>query len=196
MNPACRHLGAALLGLPLLTVAPAAGPPSVRVVSPPPNAVLPSGRCTVICQGGPAELTVDGRPQPWGAFAEPLHVARLRLAPGRHELRVGGRTLAVWVEGDPAPAGWTGRLHPLGAGADACGVCHETGTRGGLTGVGAVKPFSACLTCHSPAQFEAKHAHPLEPLRDCGSCHASHGAALKGLIKAPAKKLCAACHDS
>lgn len=196
MKPCPGRGGAALLGLALLAVGPAAGPAPVVVVSPPANAVLPSGRCTVICKGAPGDLAVDGRSQPWGPFAEPLRVARLRLDPGRHELRVGGRTVAVWVEGEHAPAGWTGRLHPIGAGADACGRCHETATRDGLTAAGPVKSFAACLACHREAQVQAGHAHPLDPLRHCGSCHAPHGSAYKGLLKAPAKTLCAACHDS
>jgi len=195
MKPRLRRLGAVLLSLPLLAVAPAAGPPAVQVVSPPPNTVLRSRRCDVICQG-PAELTVDGRPRPWAAFAAPLHVARLRLGPGRHELRVGDRAVAVWVEGDRAPDDWAGRQHPIGAGADACGRCHETGTRGGLTAVGPLKSPGVCLECHRAAQVEAAHAHPLEPLRHCVSCHSPHGSSYKGLLKAPAKKLCASCHDS
>jgi predicted CXXCH cytochrome family protein len=196
MTARLRHLGVVLLCLPLLAGAPAAGPPPVQVVSPPPNAVLPSGRGYVICKGGPADLAVDGRPHPWAAYAEPLHVARLRLDPGRHDLRIGDRTVSVWVEGDRAPEGWTGRQHPLGVGADACARCHETAARHGLTAVGPVKSFSACLECHRAAQVEARHSHPLEPLKHCGSCHSPHGSSYKGLLKAPAKTLCAACHDS
>jgi predicted CXXCH cytochrome family protein len=191
----CR-LAAILAGLGLFALAPAAGPPPVRVISPPTGAVLPSGRCCVICTGGPADLAVDGRPQPWGAFAEPVRAAQLRLDPGRHELRIGERTVSVWVGGDPPPERWNvARVHPLGAGADACAGCHETTRRDGLTAVGPVKSFSACLGCHRPAEFEAKHAHPLKPLEHCGSCHTPHGSTYKGLLKEPAKKLCAACHD-
>jgi predicted CXXCH cytochrome family protein len=195
MRNRLRCLAALLLCLPLLAVAPAAGPTPVRVISPPPNTVLPSDRCYIICKG-PADLAVDGRPEPWAPFAEPLHVARLRLEPGRHELRIGDRTVAVWVEGGRAPDGWTARQHPLGAGADACGRCHETAVREGRTAVGPVKSSDVCLECHRAAQFEAKHSHPLEPLRHCGSCHAPHGTSFKGLLRAPAKTLCAACHDS
>jgi predicted CXXCH cytochrome family protein len=195
MKTRLHRLGAVLLCLPLLAVAPAAGPPPTQLVSPPANTVLPSGRCYVICKG-PADLTVDGRAQPWAAFAEPLHVARLRLDPGRHELRVGDRTVAVWVEGDEAPAGWTGRQHPVGAGADACARCHETAAHDGLTAVGPFKSSGVCLECHRPAQFEAGHSHPLEPLKHCESCHSPHGSSNKGLLKAPAKTLCASCHDS
>ena len=107
-----------------------------------------------------------------------------------------GAAVAVWVEGGRAPDGWTARQHPLGAGADACGRCHETAVREGRTAVGPVKSSDVCLECHRAAQFEAKHSHPLEPLRHCGSCHAPHGTSFKGLLRAPAKTLCAACHDS
>jgi predicted CXXCH cytochrome family protein len=192
-----RRLASAVVGLTLLTLAPAAGPDPALVISPPGNAVLPAGPFYVICKGGPADLAVDGRRQAWGAFTGPVRAARLRLGPGHHEVRVGQRTVALWVEGRPAPRDWAPvRLHPLGAGADACAACHQASRRDGRTAVGPVKSFAACLECHKPAQFELKHAHPLEPLKHCGSCHAPHGAPHKGLLKAPAKQLCAACHDS
>jgi predicted CXXCH cytochrome family protein len=184
-----------LLAPALVTVAPAAGPASVRVVSPPANAALRAGPFWVICKGPAGSLSVDGRPRPWGAFAEPVRAVRLDLWPGRHEVRVGGQSVAVWV-GEGAPPEWAGRPHPIGEGAAGCGGCHETAARDGLTAVGAVRPFSSCLECHPPSAFEAKHAHPLAPLKDCGTCHAPHGTASKGLLKAPAKKLCASCHDS
>jgi predicted CXXCH cytochrome family protein len=88
------------------------------------------------------------------------------------------------------------RLHPIGARADACGACHPTSRQDERTVVAAVTSFAACLDCHPPAQFEARHSHPLDPLKHCGTCHAPHGSAHKGLLKAPVKQLCAACHDS
>jgi predicted CXXCH cytochrome family protein len=126
-----------------------------------------------------------------------VRAARLRLGPGRHQIRVVGRSLAVWVGGEPAPEGWQpSRQHPTAAGPDRCAGCHEKGLPGAPTAVGKALPPTACQACHQPAQFEVKHAHPLEPLRDCTSCHAAHGSPRKGLLKAPAKTLCAACHDS
>jgi predicted CXXCH cytochrome family protein len=198
MRARAYTLAAIPVGLLLFTVAPrAAGPTPVRVISPPASAVLPSGHGYVICTGGPADLVVDGRPRPWGAFAGPVRAAKLRLAPGRHELRIGEWTVSVWVGGDPPPQGGrTARVHPIGTGADACASCHETARRDGLTAVGHVKTFGACLECHRPAEFEAAHAHPLKPLEHCGSCHAPHGSPYRSLLKEPAKKLCAACHDS
>jgi predicted CXXCH cytochrome family protein len=198
-----KHLraGALLLG-PALFAVPGlltADPPAAAVIAPPDHAALSSGNFYVICRGGAGGLTVDGAPRAWGQFAGPLHAARLRLEPGAHELRVGNRKVAVYVTaaGKEAPAGWEAyRLHPIEAGADACARCHETARRDGLTEVGAVKAFSACLECHKPAEFEAKHSHPLDPLRHCGSCHAPHGSPRKGLLRAPAKKLCAECHES
>jgi predicted CXXCH cytochrome family protein len=194
---ACAYrLSVILVSLLLFTLAPrAAGPPPIQVISPPANAVLSSGRFYIICKGGPADLVVDGRPQPWGAFAKPVLAAKLQLTPGRHELSIGERSVSVWVEGTPSPEGWSAAgVHSIGA--DACASCHETTRRDGLTAVGRVKSSSACLECHRPAEFEAKHAHPLKPLEHCGSCHTPHGSPYKGLLREPAKKLCAACHDS
>jgi predicted CXXCH cytochrome family protein len=178
---------------------PAAAPAPVPLVSPRERAFLCSGELYVICKGDTGDLAVDGAARPWGAFAEPLHVARLRLAPGAHELRVGGRKVAVCIaeEGQKAPAGWEAyRLHPIEAGADACARCHETGRREGRTEVKAAKPSTACLECHNGAEFEAKHSHPLDPLKHCASCHAPHGSPNQGLLKGPVKKLCAECHES
>jgi len=189
-------LGIILVAPVLVALARAAAPAPVEVISPPGNTVLPAGPIHVICKGEPGELVVDGRPRSWGPFVAPLRVAVLRLGPGPHEIQIGPRTLAVQVGEGLPPQGWgEGRLHPITAGADGCSRCHETGQHDGLTAVGPVN-FTTCLECHRPTEFEAKHAHPLEPLKHCASCHAPHGSSLKGLLKAPAKKLCAACHDT
>jgi predicted CXXCH cytochrome family protein len=175
-----------------------ADPSSSAIVAPPDHAILSSGNCYVICKGDAGGLTIDGAPRAREPFAAPLHAARFRLRPGKHEVGIGDRKLAVWVasEGKEAPAGWKAyRLHPIGAGTDACARCHETARRDGRTEVGAVRGLSSCLECHKPAEFETKHSHPLDPLRHCGSCHAPHGSPYKGLLKAPVKKLCAECHD-
>ncbi len=199
------HAGALLLVPALVAVVPglltaeAPAPTAPAVISPPERAVLSSGDFYVICKGDVGGLAVDGESRPWGPFAEPLHVVRVRLTPGTHEVRVGDRKVAVCVaaEGQEAPAGWeTYRLHPIEAGGGACGRCHETAQRDGRTEVKGPKPFAACLECHKPAEFEAKHSHPLDPLKHCGSCHAPHGSPRKGLLKPPVKKLCAECHDS
>jgi len=192
-----RHTGAVLLGLTLLTLVSGADPGFVEIVSPPGNAVLPAAPFYVISKGEPVDLVVDGRPQAWEPFAGPARAVRLCLKPGHHEIRVGKYKLAVLVKDrQAAERGEFVRLHPIQAGADGCSACHQTSQRHELTVVGSVKPFAACLECHPPAQFEAKHAHPLEPLKHCASCHAPHGSLHQGLLKAPAKKLCAACHDS
>jgi predicted CXXCH cytochrome family protein len=190
-----RRVGSVVFGLTLFTLVPASGPGPVEVISPQAGAVLPPTPFYVIARGGPAALMVDGKPQPWGPFAEPVRAARLHLGPGRHEIRVGTHTVAVSVRDEPTPPGEGIRPHPVGAG-DGCGACHQTERRDGLTVVGSPKSFAACLECHRPAQFELKHAHPLEPLKHCGSCHAPHGGSHRGLLKAPVKKLCSACHDS
>ncbi|MFO0928334.1 MAG: cytochrome c3 family protein [Gemmataceae bacterium] len=193
-----RRLSAVGLLLTLWAVAWAAPPADrVKVVSPPANAVLPAGPVDIIATGGAAELAIDGKERNWGTFAGPKRAARVRLTPGRHEIRVGDQTVAVWATGQPPPAGFQpARVHPIAAGTTGCAACHETTTVAGKTTVGAAKGGGGCLECHQPDQFEHKHSHPLDPLRNCASCHAPHGAAHKGLLKAPAKKLCGACHDS
>jgi predicted CXXCH cytochrome family protein len=191
-----RCLGAILLGLPLLTVALAAGQRSAEVICPPAGAVLAAAPFYVIVRGGSADLTVDGKARTWAPASGLVRAARLRLEPGRHEIRVGTRALTVTVLGaHEAPTGELLRLHPIGAGKESCGTCHQTARRNDAIELGAAQP-SACLACHRPAEFELKHAHPLEPLKHCASCHAPHGSAHRGLLKAPVKKLCAACHDS
>lgn len=192
--------GAAVLALTLLALCRAAAPPTPgtdELISPPAGAVLPAGPVDVIYRGAPAGLQLDGRDRAWGPFAGSVRAARVRLTPGRHELRVGGRSVVVWGEGTPAPPEFkAARVHPIAPGAQGCAACHETDSLNGQTVVGTPKPTANCLECHSPDQFELKHSHPLDPLRNCTSCHAVHGAAHKGLLRAPAKKLCAACHDA
>jgi len=194
-------LAPALFVVPGLLTADAPVPEKSRpaVISPPDHVVLSSGNFYVICKGNAGELMVDGAARPWAAFAEPLHAAGLRLAAGTHEIQIGDRKVAVCVagDGDPRPAGWgIYRLHPIGTGADACGRCHETAQRDGLTQLQESKGFAVCLECHKPTEFEAKHAHPLDPLKHCASCHALHGSSRKGFLKAPVKKLCGECHES
>jgi len=175
--------------------APAVRKSAPAVISPPDHGVLSTGSFYVICKGDAGDLTVDGAARPWAAFAEPLHVAHLRLTPGTHELAIGERKLTVCIadEGKAGPAGRDAYyVHAI----LACGRCHETAQRDGRTEVKAQKAFSACLECHKSAEFEAKHSHPLEPLKHCAFCHAPHGSPRKGLLKAPVKKLCAECHES
>jgi predicted CXXCH cytochrome family protein len=190
------HTGAVWLGLLLLSLASGAAPDAIKVISPPENAVLPAAPFYLICKGS-AELVVDGRRQPWGPFTEPVKAVCLNLEVGRHEIRVGKHQSTIVIK-DPKSLkmGEFVRLHPIRAGVEGCRACHETDQRRDATVVGTVKPFAACLDCHSPAQFELKHAHPLEPLKHCASCHAPHGSIHKGFLKAPAKQLCAACHES
>ena len=137
------------------------------------------------------------RAAPWGAFAEPLKVAHVRLDPGQHEIRIGDRKLTVRIGGKGESEGWeTYSMHPTAARGIGCGNCHQTSERGGQTVIEAPKPFSNCMECHKATAFEAAHSHPLDPLKSCGSCHHLHGAPGKSLLKAPVKKLCADCHES
>jgi predicted CXXCH cytochrome family protein len=62
--------------------------------------------------------------------------------------------------------------------------------------VGELRDNDACLACHATADLEAGHSHPLEPIKHCERCHALHGSARKGLLKAPAKQLWDEYHKS
>ncbi len=175
------------------------------MIAPRGKAVLASGDFYVICRGGQPDLAIDGIGRSWDPFADPLKVARLHLEPGQHEIRIGDRKIAVRVGGKGGADGWeTYAMHPIAKRGNACGNCHQTSERRTAHGVSgqsevaveAPKPYTACLECHKPLEFEAVHSHPLEPLKHCGSCHHLHGSPVKGLLQAPVKKLCAGCHDS
>ena len=56
-------------------------------------------------------------------------------------------------------------------------------------------PGEACGNCHKTEDFAITHEHIEPPLRNCAMCHTVHGALHDALLKAPAKKLCAECHD-
>ncbi len=172
----------------------------VKIVFPPDRAVLLAGTFNVIVKGGQGSLSVDGQPQPWDAFAPPLRVTRIGVTPGLHEIRIGDRKVAFSVglseEEHDGPKDWPiYRFHGIPAFV-RCSVCHETSQKDGLASVAGLKGAKACFACHKVAEFEARHSHTLKPLEHCQNCHALHGSARKSLLKAPVKKLCAACHDS
>ncbi len=147
-------------------------------------------------------LEADGQAVEWEPFSPPLRVAHVSLYPGRNRLQIGDRQLEVFVartiDKPGAPDGWeVCRTHPMqGQGAKRCADCHQTQQTAAGTSVGELKSYKACFECHPAVEFELIHSHPLEPIEHCQMCHSMHGSSRKSLLKAPAKKLCAECHDS
>jgi len=180
---------------------PSPSPPAdVKIIFPPPNAVLLVGTFYVIVKGE-GELFVDGQRQPWEPFAPPLRVAKVGLYPGLHEIRVGRRTISFSValneEEFEGPRNWPlYRLHTISA-HQQCEACHVVSrSAGGLASIEGLKGPSACFACHRRTDFEARHSHPFPPLEHCQNCHALHGSPRKSLLKAEPKTLCAECHDT
>ena len=195
---------AALPGLPAST--PGEGEAgALRILFPADQSVIETGRFELICvvadnaKGAP-RLRIDGKPGRWQPYVPPVFVARLDLTPGRHAIAIGSTKLQVHVRGsDPPPeaAEWpVFRSHPGGAdGWKDCRACHEVTEQNGRQSLGALREPSACQECHSAEDFQLAHFHPEKPLAGCHQCHALHGSAAKSLLKGPAKKLCAVCHD-
>ena len=200
---ACAVLGCLLVGFAAEVVCeePANGSADgLRMVFPPNRSVLLSGEFNLICTAKQDSLEADGEIVDWDAFKPPLGVARLMLYNGRSKIRIGKEQLEVFVASDAekpgGPEGWQlCRNHPISR-KKRCGACHETTEQAGLTGVGELKSYKACFECHESVEFELTHSHPLEPIEHCQMCHSLHGSSRKALLKAPAKKLCAECHDS
>ena len=171
-----------------------------EMIFPPDRSVLEAGNFDVICKTNGGTLEVDGEVIDWQAFKPPLRVAHVSLYSGRNSLKIGDKQVEVFVAGDPddpgGPAGWPlVRNHQISR-KKRCTACHETKLQGELTEVGELKSYEACFKCHELVEFEAAHAHPLEPIEHCQMCHSPHRSKEEFLLKAPAKKLCGECHDS
>lgn len=144
-------------------------------------------------------LRVDGEPVDWEPYALPVRSARLTLEPGKRIIEIGDQRLEVFVargEVEP-PEDWpVFRTHPTNSGPwRDCGACHEMTETDGLKRVGELKGHESCFACHDAARFPEIHAHPEDPLFDCGMCHSIHGSQRELLLRAPVKELCAKCHD-
>jgi predicted CXXCH cytochrome family protein len=139
-------------------------------------------------------LRVDGTERAWQLSAGRARRASLELAPGEHEVAIEDKRVHFTVT-DNADAAELSRAHPRkGDGVEACKACHEV-TEGESPEVRAVHQPDGCLACHTRMDFDLAHFHPLEPLRNCARCHALHGSSRAGLLRAPARELCSACHD-
>jgi predicted CXXCH cytochrome family protein len=202
---ACVLAALALVAAAGLSIAQedAAGEATVRILSPADGATI-AGPVEVIAAASEGEapaLSVDGAAAEWGPYAPPAFATRLALDPGAHELVVGDQALQITVvapvEKDQAIALGYLRSH-TGAedGPRDCSACHAVEERDGLTVTGPPDTPDRCLVCHSSVDFGLAHFHPLSPLKKCEQCHALHGSARKGLLRAPKKELCSACHDS
>lgn len=182
---------------------------SVRVIFPTDESVVESGRFDLLCVMAEPKaakprrpsLRVDGRREPWAPYEPPVLLSRLRLRPGRHDIAIGSIRLRVYVAGgsempDDVREWPVYRTHlGMTEGLEECGVCHKVRARRGRTIVGELMEPAACHECHSPGDFEGAHFHPLDPLASCHTCHALHGSSRPSLLRAPAKMLCAECHD-
>jgi predicted CXXCH cytochrome family protein len=192
---------ALVLGYAVAFSADESEPDCEGVLFPPDRAVLLSGGFDVIWQGDGGTLEVDGKPHDWEPFQPPIHVAHLRLSPGLHTLQIGQEcrelVVALNEQEHDGPADWPlVRWHPINTNQNRCGDCHETGKQSDRILVGEPRSPESCFECHEPVDFEATHAHPLEPIAHCQVCHSMHQSTRKKLLKAPAKELCSDCHDT
>jgi len=177
----------------------------LRVLFPQHRALLESGKFEVIAALPKGEteqpaLRVDGKAAEWEPFEPPALVARVELEPGEHKIAIGKEVLRVRVlaEGEDVPEGtkWpVFRSHGKPGEWKTCAACHDITEEDGRSTVGELDEPDACLTCHTDEEFELAHFHPLDPIEACHLCHALHGGSATGLLRAPAKELCAACHD-
>lgn len=161
---------------------------AVRIMSPPADAVLMSGNFDVIVKGPCGPLQIDGRSVAWKGFKPPIHVARVGLPPGWHELKIGDRQLDVVValnqEEHDGPSNWPHvKSHTMSADANRCADCHESDETDGCVSVGDLKDQSACFECHDEDEFETIHLRPFDPAESCRKCHALHGSSRPSLLK-------------
>ena len=195
-------VGVVLLGSASLVVSgeKAADKKATGVISPPDHAVLLSGSIDLICKTDKPDFEIDSQKHEWEFFGKPIRVARVRLFPGIHELKIGDKKIEVVValneDEHDGPSNWKiQRSHKMDSDPSRCQACHEVSKKGGQVSVGELKGHEACLKCHTPIDFEVAHSHILEPLEACQMCHALHGSPHKSLLKAPMRKLCEECHD-
>jgi predicted CXXCH cytochrome family protein len=97
---------------------------------------------------------------------------------------------------------FSGRHHPA-SGNVSCGSCHTPHVQAPNVGLFMRYPqgsYAFCTSCHPGRRTGEPGEHPAfaaEPgrARDCGGCHAVHGARGEGLIRADtAESLCGPCH--
>jgi predicted CXXCH cytochrome family protein len=182
----------------LVTAETADGP---AILAPPDGSAASAGAIDVVvnglAKGERPPLLVDGTAGSWTRPAGSGLLARIDLKPGEHEIQVGEARSRLRVVGANAVQGNDAllRAHPRDFDdADACLGCHAAG-KGDGEPIGGPDTPGACMVCHPAEALEAVHFHPLKPIGSCELCHALHGTTLPKLLRAPAKTLCAKCHE-
>ncbi|MHB8899988.1 MAG: cytochrome c3 family protein [Thermoguttaceae bacterium] len=168
---------------------------SPKVIAPPNCAVMLSGNFDVIYRGSEAALAVDSRPVPWeDAYVDPIHVGRVRLNPGMHQVQIGDRKVQLCVALNEmeheGPADWPiHRIHTMSAEKDRCAECHDTQSRESRFVVGDVMVPDSCMTCHADKEVKEVHQELVQPLPVCSTCHILHGSPNPSLLRAPAGEI-------
>ena len=194
--------GLALSGSTSLVVSgeKAADKDKTGIISPHDHAVLLSGSIDVICKTDKPDFEIDSRKHEWEFCGNPVRVARVRLFPGMHELRIGDKRIEVVValneDEHDGPADWKiQRTHKMENEPARCKACHEVDKKGGRVSVGKLKSNGACLKCHEAGDLKEDHPGITKPLEDCQTCHVLHGSPHKSLLKAPKLELLAEAAD-
>ena len=170
------------------------------IISPPDHAVLLSGHIDVICKTDKPNFEIDSQKHEWEFRGNPVRVARVRLFPGMHELKIGDKKIEVVValneDEHDGPADWKiQRSHKMENDPARCQACHEVDKKCGHVSVGKFKSHQACLKCHETADLKEEHPGIAKALEDCQTCHTIHGSPHKPLLKAPKGKLLAKCGE-
>ena len=190
--------GLVLLGSASLVVSgeKAADKEKTGIISPPDHAVLLSGSIDVICKTDKPNFEIDSRKREWEFWGNPVRVARVRLFPGMHELKIGDKKIEVVValneDEHDGPADWKiQRSHKMDNDPSRCKACHEVDKKCGRVSVGKLKSHEACLKCHKAGDLKEEHPGIAKPLENCRTCHVLHGSPHKSLLKAPKLELLA-----
>jgi predicted CXXCH cytochrome family protein len=195
--------GLVMLGSASLVVSgeKAADKEKTGIISPPDHAVLLSGNIDVICKTDKPNFEIDSQKHEWEFCGDPIRVARVRLFPGMHELKIGDKKIEIVValneDEHDGPADWKiQRSHKMDNDPSRCQACHEVDKKGGHLSVGKLKSHEACAKCHEAPNLKKDHPGITRPLENCQTCHALHGSPHKSLLKAPKLELLAECGDS
>ena len=134
-----------------------------------------------------SQLTVDGKTVELVRRGDNAVSAILDLAAGAHELKYGGETIRFAVGATDGFRAF--RDHP----GHSCGVCHVA--NGAKWEIKNGSPGDNCFACHKRGeQFEKRHSHTPEIVKDCGWCHATHGSTEAFHLKMSKEKACKLCH--
>ncbi|NIA13790.1 MAG: hypothetical protein GWP08_06880 [Nitrospiraceae bacterium] len=195
---------ALFLGVPLALFAVEDGAsPVFHIVTPVDRCVVNREKLEIVVldrRPDTPALRVNGQPIEWKPYTPPLYAAQAALIEGENTIEIGGRTISLFRTSDGAtpPKDWPEfKAHRAkNAGWRDCSLCHETAQKDERVRVGEWKGYDdTCASCHDEDNVTETHAHTLDPLADCGSCHAFHGTTRDTLLRGEPRKLCAGCHD-